>query len=340
MKQTQVIVLNAAFRISEDQAAQLAPPKLWARIAPAFGEKSASTPNGEIVNQRFSTESNARVVANFEPEVLVDREHNSVLTGDTTAYAWISELRSDADGLHAAFNATDIGWDALKNRRLRFPSAVFELDQDGYPQRLLSVGLTNRHNLKDLAPILNKDAGAGAAAPSAASNIASATPTPTQGEQPMDKALLVLLGLAENADAPTVLNKVKEVLARVDSLSAELKTLHTAALNKEADDFVKANAAKIKESDRDKIKAQYVLNKEVVTAVVAAMPDIPAQQHQRFDRADGKAPNGATALNAEADAQKAARRDAVVRQIAREDGCGYVQALNKARNDPAHKDLF
>jgi phage I-like protein len=299
-----IIVLNSAFQISEDQVAQLAPPKLWARIAPASGEKSAATPDGKIRDQRFSPESNARVVANFAPEVLVDREHNSILTGDTTAMAWISELKTDADGLHAAFNCTDIGWDALKNRRLRFPSAVFQLDAQGFPTRLLSCAFTNRHNLKQLAPILNKEATA--AAPIAATT-ASATPTPaTQGEQ-MDKNLLALLGLAENADAPAVLNKVKEIVSSLATAQTALKDFQTAALNKEADDFVKANAAKIK--DPAKVKAQFVLNKDVTIALFGAVADIPAETHQVINREDGKTPDN-TVLNVESN--KATAREAAV----------------------------
>jgi phage I-like protein len=326
-----VIVLNSAFQLTEDQVANIAPPRIWARIAPAAGEKSAATPDGRILNQRFSPESNARVVANFAPEILVDREHNSILTGDTTAMAWISEVKADADGLHAAFNCTDLGWDALKNRRLRFPSAVFELDAQGYPVRLQSCALTNRHNLKQLAPILNKEATA--AAPIAATT-ASATPTPaTQGEQ-MDKALLALLGLAETADAPTVLNKVKEIVSSLATAQAELKTIATAALNKEAEDFVKANAAKIK--DPEKVKAQYVLNKDVTIALFGAVADVPAPTHQVLNREDGKTPEN-TVLNAET--VKASKRQEAVDAARRKYNCAtQARAWELAARD--NPELF
>lgn len=298
--QKTVIVLNSAIHLADDIADQPKQPgELWARIAPASGEKSAATAKGDLVNQRFSPESNARVVANFAPEVLVDREHNSILTGDTTAYAWISKIKADADGLHACFNTTDVGWDALRNRRLRFPSAVFELDEQGYPQRLLSVGLTNRHNLKDLAPILNKEPGAQTeAAPNAASTDASATPTPTQGEQHVDKELLTLLGLAENADAPAVLAKVKTLVASLDAMKAKMADAEEAAMNKEADDFVKANAAKIK--DHQKVKAQYVLNKDATIELFSAVAEPEKKTHQVLNREDGKAPDAQVVLNAEA----------------------------------------
>ncbi len=320
----EIIVLNSAIQITEDQAAQIAPPTIWARIAPAAGEKSAATITGEIVNQRFSPESNARVVANFAPEVLVDREHNSLLTGDTTALAWIKDLKTDLDGLHAAFNLTDIGWEAIRNRRLRFPSAVFSLDKLGFPLRLESCAFTNRHNLKQLGPILNKET---PAASGPTPEDASATPTPTQGEQ-MDKSLLALLGLADNADAPTVLNKVKDIVSSLATAQTALKDLQTAALNTEADAFVKANAAKIK--DPAKVKAQYVLNKDVTLALFASVADTPATDHQVINRQDGKPP---VVLNTESDTAKARDRNALVDRIARDRNVSHVTAIAFARNE-------
>lgn len=331
MPDASIIVLNSAIALSDDQRAHIAPPPLTMRIAPAAGEKSAATAQGKVVNQRFSRESNDRVVLNFKPEVLVDREHLSILTGDTTAYGWISALESREDGLYATLNCTDLGWDALKNRRLRFPSAVFTLDDQGFPVRLESCALTNRHNLKDLAPILNKETGQGAAAPIAANP--SASPTQTKGEQ-MDKTLLAALGLAESADAPAVLNKVQALIAQVATLQTELKDIRTAALNKEADDFVKANAARIK--DPAAVKAQFVLNKDATVALFGAMAE-PAAPHQVLNREDGKAPDGDVVLNAEA--VKARKIDEAVEAAAKKYNCSTrARAWEMAQRD--NPELF
>ena len=327
------IVLNSAIHLTDDQTAQLKPPALTVRIAPAAGEKDGITTAGKIVVQRFSRDSNKRVVLNFAPEVLVDREHLSEIGDDTTAYAWISALEEREDGLYATMNCTDIGWEALRNRRLRFPSAVFIVDADGYPAALKSCALTNKHNLKMLGPILNKDAGATAAAPIAA-NTASANPTQPEGEQ-MDKTLLQALGLAETADAPAVLNKVKEIIAQVATLQTELTDLKTAALNKEADEFVKANAAKIKDPDR--VKAQYVLNKEATVALFGAMAEIPAQPHQVLNRQDAKAPSAQVVLNAEA-AKAKARSDAVEAAAKKYNCDSRARAWDLAQRD--NPDLF
>lgn len=333
MNDDSIIVLNAAIHLTEDQAAQLKPPALTMRIAPAAGEKDAISTTGRIVKQRFSVASNQRVVLNFQPEVLVDREHLSEIGDDTTAYGWITGLESREDGLYATMNATDIGWEALRNRRLRFPSAVFELDKDGAPVRLKSCALTNKHNLKMLGPVLNREPARATAAAPLAVEAASAIPTPKEGEQ-MDKALLEALGLAETADAPAVLNKVKELVAQVTTLQTELKDIKTAALNKEAEDFVKANAAKIK--DPVAVKAQYVLNKDVTVALFGAMAE-PASAHQVLNRDQAQAPDAQTVLNA--DTVKAKAREDAIDAAAKKYSCeSRARAWEMAARD--NPDLF
>jgi len=328
----QIIVLNSAIQISEDLAAQLKPPRIWARIAPASGQKEARTADGTILLQHFSPQSNAAVVLNFTPEVLVDREHASELGGDTTAMAWIDALESRPDGLYAAFNCTDIGWEALKNRRLRFPSAAFYLDDKGFPTALKSCALTNKANLKQLGPILNKDVATASGPTPEGRAPASGRAAQQKGEQ-MDKALLALLGLAEDADAPAILASVKALVAQRDELAAKVKDSETAALNKEADDFVKANAAKIK--DPVKVKAQFVLNKDSTIALFGAVADVPVQTHQVINRTDGKPP---LVLNRDADDAKASQRNTLVDRISRERGCSHVTAISFARNE--NPDLF
>jgi hypothetical protein len=329
MKHNEIIVLNSAFALTEDQTAQIKAPPIWARIAPAAGEKSGLTKDGTLVLQKFSPESNARVVLNFSPEVLVDREHSSELSSDTTAMAWIDKLDARQDGLYACFNCTDLGWEALRNRRLRFPSAVFFLDPDGFPTALKSCAFTNKHNLKMLSPILNKDADASSATARIADTRATATgPAPQQEGEQMDKKLLAMLGLADNADAPAVLNAVQSIVATRDELATKLKTLETAALNKEADAFVAKHASKIKDPAR--IKNLYVLNKDIAEQFVGAIADVPAPAHQVINREDGKPP---VVLNVEADAEKARKRDSLVDRIARDRNCTHVAAMAFARNE-------
>jgi len=327
-----VFVLNSAIAISEETAGQIKAPVLWSLIAPASGSKNAMTADGRTVEQRFSPESNAKVAQNFAPEVLVDREHNSVLTGDTTAYAWITQVEARADGLYAAFNCTDVGWDALKNRRLRFPSAAFELDSLGYPVRLVSCALTNTPNLRNLPPILNKNAGQTCpanrdAGQDPAHNTTSPATNGEKGDAQM-KDILLALGLPETAEPAVVLNKVKEVLGQVATLQTELKDIKTAALNKEAEEFVVLNSAKIKPTDRDAVKARYVADKDNVVALFAALAEPQPTGRMVLNRADSRTP-AAAGGNPET---KSVERLALIRQIEAEHKVAPTVAFNMAQS--------
>jgi hypothetical protein len=317
-----VFVLNSAIAISEETAGQIKAPVLWSLIAPASGSKNAMTADGRTVEQRFSPESNAKVALNFAPEVLVDREHNSVLTGDTTAYAWITQVEARPDGLYAAFNCTDVGWDALKNRRLRFPSAAFELDSLGYPVRLVSCALTNTPNLRNLPPILNKSAGQ-----YPAHNTTSPATNGEKGDAQM-KDILLALGLPETAEPAVVLNKVKEVLGQVVTLQTELKDIKTAALNKEAEEFVVLNSARIKPTDRDAVKARYVADKDNVVALFASLAEPQPTGRMVLNRADSRTP-AAAGGNPET---KSVERLALIRQIEAEHKVAPTVAFNMAQS--------
>ena len=93
-------------------------------------------------------------------EILCDFEHKSEvdrIDSDTTAAAWISNLAVNKDGLVGDLRFTDVGAEAVSNRRLRFLSCVWTLDEGGRPARLRSVALTNTPNIPG-EPVLNKAA--------------------------------------------------------------------------------------------------------------------------------------------------------------------------------------
>lgn len=102
-----------------------------------------------------------------EDPVLVDREHWSLFTGDSTAMGWVHklELRGDGtkpeDGVWALIRWTDVGADMVSNRRLRWLSGVWDTDANKRPVKLLCVALTNTARFKDdLNPVVNKADGA------------------------------------------------------------------------------------------------------------------------------------------------------------------------------------
>jgi hypothetical protein len=185
-----------------------------------------------------------------------------------------------------------------------------------------------------LGPILNKEAARATAAAPIAASAASASPTQPKGEQ-MDKELLQALGLAETADASAVLNKVKEVVALVTTLQTQLQEIATATLNKEADAFVSANAAKIK--DPAIVKAQFVLNKDATIALFGAVAEPAPVVHQVLNRADAKAPDAQAVLNAES--VKAKAREDAVDAASKKYGCSTrARAWEMAQRE--NPDLF
>lgn len=193
-------------------------------------------------------------------EILMDFEHKSEvdkIDSDTRAAAWIANLAIDDErGLVGDLKFTDEGADAVANRRLRFLSPVWPLDEEGRPTHLKSVALTNTPNIP-VAPVLNK-------AQPGEVNVED-----TKENENMDK-IKEALGLAPEASEEDVLNAVT-------ALVQKNKDAEAAALEKEADEFAEANKAKL---DPKVCKAQYIANKEACKALVAAIPEAKKEEPQ------------------------------------------------------------
>ena len=204
-------------------------------------------------------------------EILMDFEHKSEvdkIDSDTRAAAWIANLAIDDErGLVGDLKFTDEGADAVANRRLRFLSPVWPLDEEGRPTHLKSVALTNTPNIP-VAPVLNK-------AQPGDTNVED-----TKENETMDK-IKEALGLAPEASEEEVLNAVK-------ALVQANKDAEAAALEKEADEFAEKNKAKL---DPKVCKAQYIANKEACKALVAAIPEAKKDEPQVILN-KAKEPNG------------------------------------------------
>ena len=216
-----------------------------------------------------------RLVENFAGEVLVDFEHKAETGGDTDAAAWVQSLRADPEkGLMAVFRLTDAGADALANRRLRFLSPVWTLDSDGRPERLVSVGLTNKPNLP-VDPLLNRADG---------EPLSVEEPT-KEGTHPMNEKLIELLGLGPEATED-------DIFTAVSALKTKVAEAEEAALNDEAEAAADENEDKIQ--NRAAFVAAYKANPDMARAMVGAMkPAAPAQRV--CNRAAAKAPASVTA---------------------------------------------
>jgi phage I-like protein len=218
------------------------------------------------------------------PEILVDFEHQAEAggTSDTSAAAWATNLRVEpGKGLVADFRMTDLGAEAVSNRRLRFLSVAWGLDRKTRePVELYSIALTNKPNIP-VEPVLNR-------VPMHLPPEFRLTPdlneqTPTKDPN-MDK-LKSLLGLAPDATEEDIASAVAKLKTRLDELES-------AAADAEAETFAETNKAK---ADKAVLKAQYLANKEVARAIVEAIPapkapETPAETQQILNKAGAKTP--------------------------------------------------
>ena len=223
-------------------------------------------PNGDH-QQHCTAEALQNVVKDWtergSKEILVDFEHNSEShepNSDTSAAAWVSNVRVDPErGLVGDFKLTDVGAEAISNRRLRFLSVSWFVNKETHePIRITSIALTNKPNIP-VAPILNKGPVPGVK-----------TVEEKKGSKMDIKKITQALGLADDADEAIILAGIKEgqdAKAKVAELQANAEKQ---ALEAEAEDFAEKNS---KKCNKDVLKAQYLANKEVAKALVAGIPD-------------------------------------------------------------------
>ena len=249
-------------------------------------------PNGDH-QQHCTAEALQNVVKDWQQsgskEILVDFEHNSEShepNSDTSAAAWVSNVRVDPErGLVGDFKLTDVGAEAISNRRLRFLSVSWFVNRETHePIRITSIALTNKPNIP-VDPVLNKgeESGKGGESGGSTSSTSSASSTSStkQERNNMDK-IKEALGLAPEATE-------EQVLEAITAMVKANKDAQRAALEKEAEDFAEKNS---KKCNKDVLKAQYLANKEVAMALVAGIPDAPAAHV--VNKANAKTPTAAS----------------------------------------------
>ena len=245
-------------------------------------------PNGGH-NQHCTLEAFENVVATWKKlgskEILVDFEHKCEAggTSDTSAAAWATNLRVDNKlGLVADFKMTDLGAEAVSNRRLRFLSVAWFVNKETHePMVIRSIALTNKPNIP-VAPVLNRE-------PSGVINVEE-----KKGPN-MDK-IKEALGLSPDATEEEILAAIEEA-KKAKEEAAELKAnAEKAALDAEAEKFAEENKAKC---DKAVLKAQYIANKEVAKALVAAIPTPKAPVQTILNKGTSDAPKVALTLNKE-----------------------------------------
>lgn len=257
----------------------------WAHLAP-YGKYTYLKPTDDdplkTGVQLLDSQALKHLVEVFADEVLIDREHLSIVGDDTTAQGWIQQIEVRGDGsefdhgLWARVKWTDVGLDNLKNRRLRWLSPVWDLAEDNRPVELDSVGLTNLARFKkNLTPVVNKDD-------------QSSTSTPNGGKDETMEKLLEMLGVTTAEEAEARISALLESANQVEALNKEVEELKESTLEAEAEKVATDNEDKI--ANKDDFKRLYVANKEIAVKMLAALKTPAAAADPVCNKADARPP--------------------------------------------------
>ena len=129
-----------------------------------IGDFKGSDKDGNPIDEHITKESLEQIAdkLNSGDEVLCDIDHQSCKPGvdrDSKAAGWFHKFVVDpVKGLFANLKLTKKGREIVENREYRYTSPVFTLDENGNPNEIHSVALTNVPAFKGhISPILNSE---------------------------------------------------------------------------------------------------------------------------------------------------------------------------------------
>lgn len=237
------------------------------QLAP-LGNYPAITTSGKKVDQLCDKQAYDQVAKVFNEaarEIQVDFDHKSEVSDDSVAAGWIVKVWSDdTRGLLGDIKVSGKGAKALNELDYRFASAAFELADDGRPQKLLSLALTNRPNMEDIEKVYNSKMEAGAE-----TQVASLS---TSEEQNMTLEIKQALGLPEDATDAVVLNGIQ-------SLNGKLKEY----MDKEKAAEAEAAVAELPETCREDFKKLYADNPEAAKTVINSVLNVLKEKAEAKD---------------------------------------------------------
>ena len=223
------------------------------QLAP-LGNYPAITTNGRKGDQLCDKQAYDQVAKVFNEqarEIQVDFDHRSEVSDDSSAAGWIVKVWSDdTRGLLGDIKVSGKGAKALNELDYRFASAAFELADDGRPQKLLSLALTNRPNMEDIEKVYNSKMEAGTE-----TEVASLSSSEEQDN--MNLEIKQALGLPEDATDAVVLNGIQ-------SLNGKLKEY----MDKEKAAEAEAAVSELPETCREDFKKLYADNPEAAKVVI------------------------------------------------------------------------
>ena len=129
-----------------------------------IGDFKGSDKDGNPIDEHITKESLDQIAEklNSGDDVLCDIDHQSCKPGverDSKAAGWFHKFVVDpVKGLFASLKLTKKGREIVENREYRYTSPVFTLDENGNPNDIHSIALTNVPAFKGhIAPIINSE---------------------------------------------------------------------------------------------------------------------------------------------------------------------------------------
>jgi phage I-like protein len=284
--------------------------------------------------------------------VLIDQDHFSYDPEKSSeAMGWIREVQARADGVWGRVEWTDLGTQALANRRYKFISPVWSLGQGTAeriepgrvrPLAIETAGLTNSPNLPGLSPLTNRIAPAHAAE----------TAIPTRAD--MNSPALEL-GLDPAATEAVVAAAIRQLQHRATAAEGELAPLRNRVVKLEADLLATATAHAEAELAplRERITAEELapLRDGLIRNRAATLPLVHRLRAQFaaarpgllpgrvLNRADGRTPDGHPNAGMEPGGQQLTqRRESEIENFRLANRCTYEEARHAVRR--TKPDLF
>ena len=129
-----------------------------------IGDFKGSDKDGNPIDEHITIESLDQIAEklNSGDDVLCDIDHQSCKPGverDSKAAGWFHKFVVDpVKGLFASLKLTKKGREIVENREYRYTSPVFTLDENGNPNDIHSIALTNVPAFKGhISPIINSE---------------------------------------------------------------------------------------------------------------------------------------------------------------------------------------